>query len=375
VALLTCVAIYDAVATLALLFNLAPAELSLALRFTAELNLFESPLYVVLGLGSALLLVLTAFALIRLRQRTLAAGVATVAAVALGFAAVDFVGNASPHYHYGTTFSVGHPMESAVESSGFGDTIAAGKPDHILLVMVEALGQFADPRWQALLLGPFSRPTLTQNYDVAAGMTTYFGSTTAAEMRELCHSRESYETVLKAPPFECLPAKADRRGYRPIAVHNFSRLFFDRWLWYPRIGFRESIFGEDLTSQTQRRCGGPFKAPCDTDVIPIVGKLLQEASQPAFIYWLTLNTHVPIAPKEGTPRLACETGGPMQHAEVCYMTEMWLDLFHGLGDLLRTSPPTDVLIVGDHAPPLWSKAGRALFIPGKVPWIRLSPRR
>jgi hypothetical protein len=37
-------------------------------------------------------------------------------------------------------------------------------------------------------------------------------------------------------------------------------------------------------------------------------------------------------------------------------------------------PPTEILLVGDHAPPLWSKAGRALFTPGKVTWVRLTPR-
>jgi hypothetical protein len=32
------------------------------------------------------------------------------------------------------------------------------------------------------------------------------------------------------------------------------------------------------------------------------------------------------------------------------------------------------MLVGDHAPPLWSKAGRNLFTPGKVTWVRLTPK-
>jgi hypothetical protein len=32
-------------------------------------------------------------------------------------------------------------------------------------------------------------------------------------------------------------------------------------------------------------------------------------------------------------------------------------------------------VVGDHAPPLWSKRGRAQFAPGQVAWYRLKPRR
>jgi hypothetical protein len=37
--------------------------------------------------------------------------------------------------------------------------------------------------------------------------------------------------------------------------------------------------------------------------------------------------------------------------------------------------PADILVVGDHAPPLWSKRGRAEFAPGQVAWYRLQPRR
>ena len=37
--------------------------------------------------------------------------------------------------------------------------------------------------------------------------------------------------------------------------------------------------------------------------------------------------------------------------------------------------PADILVVGDHAPPLWSRRGRAQFVPGQVAWYRLQPRR
>ncbi len=37
-------------------------------------------------------------------------------------------------------------------------------------------------------------------------------------------------------------------------------------------------------------------------------------------------------------------------------------------------PPTDILIVGDHAPPLWYRKARDLFTTGEVSWFRLSPK-
>src|SRR5262249_40345105 len=56
IALYLAVVAYDAVATVALLFNLAPTEILLALHLTANLHLFASPLYIAIACGLALLL-------------------------------------------------------------------------------------------------------------------------------------------------------------------------------------------------------------------------------------------------------------------------------------------------------------------------------
>ena len=157
-------------------------------------------------------------------------------------------------------------------------------------------------------------------------------------------------------------------------MHNFTGKFFDRDDWYPEIGFQQRIFLEDWEHLGLRSCGGSFRGPCDAELVPELGRLMQRSSRPSFTYWMTLSTHVPVRLNEGTPRLGCANGGPMQHAEVCAMTELWLDVLHGIVDLAVARPKTEILIVGDHAPPLWSRAGRNLFVPGKVPWIRLTPR-
>jgi hypothetical protein len=37
--------------------------------------------------------------------------------------------------------------------------------------------------------------------------------------------------------------------------------------------------------------------------------------------------------------------------------------------------PTRILMVGDHAPPSWTRRGRSHFAKGKVRWILLEPRQ
>ena len=58
------------------------------------------------------------------------------------------------------------------------------------------------------------------------------------------------------------------------------------------------------------------------------------------------------------------------------MAELWHDVFNSVAKLALNPDigPAEILVVGDHAPPLWSKRGRAEFEAGKVPWYRLTPR-
>lgn len=369
------VAAYDAISTLALLFNLAPSEIGLALHLSSELKLFQSPFY--LAMAASLIVLLGAnIAFLTLKRDALRRGNASLLmGVAALFAIADFVANTSPHYQFGTLFGAGKPVDSAVDTSGFRTVLSSSKPQRVLLVVVEALGHFADPQKQALLLQSLRAPALLEHYIVSSGTTTYYGSTTAAEMRELCDTREPYQALIDGKAITCLPAQMAARGYRTVGIHNFTGAFFEREQWYPKLGFQERIFGEALEGRTQRRCGGPFRGVCDQDVIPVIAETLQDARQPTFVYWMTLSTHVPIAPHEGTPRFDCgQNRGAIGHVDVCYMTEMWFDLLQSLARLTADIPPTEILMVGDHAPPLWSKAGRELFTPGKVTWVRLTPR-
>jgi hypothetical protein len=368
-------AAYDAISTIALLFNLAPSEIGVALHLSAELKLFASPFYAALSIALAVLVGVN-IAVLTLKRQVLRRGNPVVMmGVACAFAAVDFVTNVSAHYQFGTLYSAGKPMESAAAASGFRSAALAGSGRHVLVVMVEALGHFADPAHQALLLQPFRDRTLLERYSVTTGSTTYYGSTTAAEMRELCNTREPYQALLEGRQLTCLPEQMASLGYRTMSLHNFTSAFFGRDHWYPKLGFEKRLFAPDLAGTVHRLCGGPFRGPCDVDVVPFVARQLREAGKPTLFYWITLSTHVPIAPGEGTPRLGCDRGGGrIGHTEVCHMTEMWLDLWESLAQLAVEIPDTDILLVGDHAPPLWSKTGRALFTPGQATWVRLTPR-
>ncbi len=372
-ALFVALVVYDAVATLALLFGLAPGEILTAVKLSTELKLFESPLYRGLIAGASLLVVGNLVALGRWRARITGGNALALVAAAGIVAGLDFVSNTSAHYAFGSLYGTGRPVESAADASGFRAAALKGERNAVLVV-VEALGRFEDPALQAALLSPFADPALAARYAVSTGRTTYYGSTTAGELRELCDTREPFDDLSAATASRCLPARLAARGHDTVGIHNFTRNFFGREGWWPRIGLGRRIFGEDLAPRTGRRCGGPFKAVCDTDVVPLIHETLRAATRPTFLYWLTLSTHVPVALREGTDRFGCAEGGAFGHVEVCNMAELWADVFAGLAAMTADLPATDILIVGDHAPPLWFRTGRGLFSPGQVTWIRLTPK-
>jgi hypothetical protein len=375
VPLYVAVVIADAIWTTAISFNIAPIHFGTALHLSAELDLLRSPSYIVLIAGMCALVFTNIALLIRKRDVLRSGNAPLLVLLSFAFVFVDYFANISPHYQFGELYAADKKMESAAVDSGFREAVVGGRPKRVLLIVVEGLGALDDPAKRAILLRPFNDSELLKRYRVLFGSTTYYGSTTAAELRELCDTRKSYLEIVNDKTTVCLPQVLSMNGYETIALHNFTSTFFDRLNWYPRVGLNKHIFGQDLQGLGMRECGTLFRGPCDVEVVRLIPPYLRDSSKPTFFYWVTLSTHVPVAPRDATPRLACEQGGgPIGHVEVCYMVEMWIDLFEALARMTSEIPPTEILIVGDHAPPLWSKAGRALFVPGKVPWIRLTPR-
>lgn len=295
---------------------------------------------------------------------------AAVAALLVG----DGLVNGSTAYDFGSLASVGQPFESGSLASGF-DALAAQSrpPQRVLMVLVESLGVLRDAGQRAILTALFDDPALRRLYTVTTGTSAFFGATASGEMRELCRTYRSHREVFTEDDPTCLPKRFAARGYRTVSVHGYHAGFYGRAQWYPLAGFRESLFGEALAPRFTRACGGPFPGPCDTDVAEVVEAELA-APGPAFVYWLTLNSHVPVPRDVATKRQDCgHPESPFGDREVCAMVEIWQDVFAAVSRLALAHPGTEILLVGDHAPPLWRRTARDAFEPGRVPWIRLAP--
>ncbi|HVJ02571.1 MAG TPA: sulfatase-like hydrolase/transferase [Sphingomonas sp.] len=356
------------------IFNLDPTSLMAAIRFASELHPTASPEYLVAALT---LVAMTAGAWYALRRPTTLADPRSLLiafALVLLAAGAEYGVAPSNRGSYKRFAEPGAPFTSAVGQSGFES--AASDRRHLLVVMSEAMGAPADPALRRKLIDIWARPEVRRLYEVTSGDTLYYGSTTNGEMRELCGRWGDYPEVLEKADAGCLPARLAARGYHTQAWHSFEGSFFERTRWYPHIGFAEMRFGDRLLADGAAECPGVFPGACDRDVPAQISETLRHARTPQFLYWLTVNTHLPVARDAQLGTADCarfdaalEADNPM----ACRIFELFDRTGQALArEITRSDFPTaDILIMGDHIPPFFNRHQREQFLPDRVPWIRL----
>lgn len=249
---------------------------------------------------------------------------------------------------------------------------------NLVIVLVEALGRPVSPAASAQFAADWDRPEWRSRYTVQTGAVPYFGSTTSGEMRELC-GRWKLDQSQPFASGECLPQRYRAAGYETTALHGFAGSMFDRTGWWPKAGFDHFAFRDDLERSGARRCGGVFPGACDVDVPAQIAARLKQARKPQLIYWVTLNSHLPVIEDSSIGTGNCRLGGEALAAESPLLCPLFT-VHHRLADAITgmamdpALPPTDILIVGDHMPRFFAREARMRFDPHHVPWILLRSR-
>lgn len=356
------------------LFNLGIASLIYSLELATELKPAASVEYLVCG--AALILTLAVgWRLLRLPTelvrplRFAGAMILTIAAASLDYSmSLGSLGS------YKRVAAPGALFTSAAHASGI-EGLATGNR-HILMVMVEAMGLPQDPAIRQELVNIWARPEVRARYEVVTGDTLFYGSTTGGEMRELCGHWGDYFEVLDRKDARCLPARLAAKGYGTQGWHSFTGKFFERNRWYPNIGFREMRFGDRIVKDGASVCPGVFAGACDRDVPVQIAAALKHASRPQFLYWLTVNSHLPVVRNEVLQTMDCarfDAALNDRYPMICRLFSLYDQTGSALAKEVTAAdfPDTDILIVGDHIPPFFDRRHRQAFAPDRVPWILL----
>ena len=368
--------VYSGLSFVSALFNLGIPSLFYSLRFFAEIEPANSIEYIFVAIGILIVMAAT-FRLMR-RDTNFSATPHMLAAglICVALAGTDFQISKGMRGHYNRSAPEGAAFASARSNSGF--AAAANGKRHLVLIMVESLGV---PRGNAemdrLLFRDYkSSAAIRGRYEISQGTSPYYKSTTSGEVRELCGRWGDYYELLETTDPTCLPAKLARQGYATHAMHSFTGDFFSRAEWYPNIGFESREFEKDIIGKGALFCGGVFAGACDRDVPRQMAAHLKAAKKPTFLYWLTLNSHLPVPPGQNLNVDKCERISPVLAKEFPQICRQF-SIFHDVDTAVireitaQDFPEADILIVGDHMPPYFDRHHRSQFDPENVPWIYL----
>ena len=368
--------IYSALNFIGGLFNLNMASLLYSLQFFAEIKPGNSIDYIAAAVGTIVVMALAWKLLKRDTNFSRPLLIAGAAGLFVTLAGVDLYMGKDMRGHYFRAAPAGAIFGSATGDSGF-----AGRADgkrHLVLIVVEAMGLPQDnPEMSRLLFAPLTGDTAVQaRYDFKRGDVPYYNSTTAGEIRELCGRWGDYYDLLNRKDENCLPTTLANKGYDTLAMHSFTGSFFKREDWYPNIGFAKREFGKDMMKAGAEQCGGVFPGACDRQIPKQIAAKLKAAEKPTFLYWLTLNSHLPVPAGLNLNADNCERVSPMLKSEfpqICRQFAIYHDIQIALASEITAAdfPDADILLVGDHMPPYFDRHHRTQFDPAHVPWLYL----
>lgn len=358
------------------LFNLSIKSLLYSLQFFAEIKPSNSLEYILVGAALVAMLVYAYFAFRKDQNFETPWLILAGAGGIVALAATDYAMGQGMRGHYKRIAPEGAYFSSGAVQSGI--EARADGTRHIIVVMVESLGlPRGNAEMQRLLFAEYkNNPAIRARYDLSQGHNPYYVSTTAGEVRELCGRWGDYYDLVDRKDSNCMPARLANKGYATHAMHSFIGSFFERDQWYPNIGFQKTEFGPLLIERGARNCGGVFAGACDRDVPKQMADMLKKATKPTFLYFLTVNTHLPVPPGMNLNNEDCERLSPkLEKAfpQICRQFVMWHDFNNAMVQEIAAKdfPAADILIVGDHMPPYFDRYHRSQFDPAHVPWLYL----
>lgn len=256
-------------------------------------------------------------------------------------------------------------------------------PRKLIVVVAESWGLYADAAANDLIYAPLrtlaaARPDL----ELRTGAVSFLGSTVNGELRELCGLRSSSISLPNPaiPLTGCLPHALAARGYHSSALHGYRGSMFGRSRWYPPTGFDQMLFDRDIDALLERssRCGSTFPGICDGDIPAAIGSLLdRDPDAPQFVYWLTLNAHLPIyATHDPRAIVDCSVSSVLAEDEQqCRLVQLHRLVMQALADQLRERQDFGLVVVGDHAPAFVSGQRRHTLSADQVPFAVVWPRQ
>ncbi len=193
-------------------------------------------------------------------------------------------------------------------------------------------------------------------YRVNLDSSLFFGGTSQAEVRELYNkSGEAYYSIIQHG-FSDIKGLAQEKkiaGYNTIALQSFSGFYSNGYHFRESSGFNQIKDFDFFKNESQRNYNNHYISVNDEAVFDYGFKQLSKEKK-AFLYILTINSHLPFHTQTGKTELESQY-------------DRIKEQFNYLAALLTNYPVDKLVIVGDHPPPFLTESERSHYSSRFVP--------
>ena len=203
------------------------------------------------------------------------------------------------------------------------------------------------------------RPIVQLNnsgYKVNLDSSLFFGGTSQAEVRELYNkSGAAYYSIIQHgfSDIKGLTQLKKSAGYNTIALQSFSGYYSSGYHFRKSAEFNQIKDFSFFKNQTALNKNNHYLSVNDEAVFEYGFKQINKENK-AFLYILTINTHLPFHAQSGKSELEGQY-------------ERIKEQFTFLAALLKKYPVDKLVIVGDHPPPFLTESERSHYSPDFVP--------
>ncbi len=276
-----------------------------------------------------------------------------------------------------TTVSNNKPIilqDSSITFSTFiNDTIG-----NQMTIVVESWGAIADNEIQKKFNQSLIREFNKEGYTVTTGLCRYYGSTTAAGLRELTNSKGEYgyfmdknsDTTIKS-----IFNYKNKQKYDTYAFHPFTGRMFSRSIWWKNLGTKALYFRDnylkDYPNDHQNIVNeSHFPAIKDEAFFDYINNITKNSSK-KYVYYLTVNSHLPY--QQIIVDLNLDSSLDLKKLKLVNEAKYQLihikNFINYVAHNISINKWDKVVIVGDHTPPFYTKQERSFYKVGVVPYM------
>ncbi|WP_264898803.1 sulfatase-like hydrolase/transferase [Sediminibacterium sp. TEGAF015] len=242
-----------------------------------------------------------------------------------------------------------------------------------LLILIESFGLLKNVNDKKNIEKIISENFKRNHWKIKWGITSFEGSTTRAELRELLNSSGDYKYYIHKKSINSIFDIKKKQGYNTIAAHSYNGSMFERNLWWKNLGINQMFFGETLQEKYAYKLSLNSESPFISIQDEFTFDFLQNESKKyskCFSYLLTVNSHLPFNDNNfiGTNYKLPFGNNSGNLTEANAQMQRIISFLGYVAQELDSTRFQKVLIVGDHMPPFNAKNLRLLYENKYVPY-------